>query len=423
MNDPTLCVGADIHLDEIVLCAVDQADGHEVIPRLRVTNNLPGAEAAAAALAEAASSGGYTHLQIGWEATGMLWIPFHRFLAACPHLHPFALDFTCFNPQLVTSFKDGLVLRKPKSDERDALDVAARLRFGELPLSYLPTDFWQGLRRLTRYRYRLAQNLGREKMRFQSYAFLKCSDWKRVKPFADVFGAASAALLTEFTAGELRAMTHDQLVDVISHRGRGRFYDPDATARAVQQALRSSYPIDPQMDEMVTATLATAWEHIRAIKRLMNRLDKLIARHIDPIPNPLITVKGLGNVITAGIMAEIVDITRFPKDPQLAQYIGLTWQKRSSGRFISQNTRLSKVGNPYLRYYLVLGADRLRQFNLEYKAFYWRKYSEASKYQHKRALVLTARKLVRLVHALLTKNVPYVRPQMQHTLMEDDLLQ
>jgi hypothetical protein len=25
--------------------------------------------------------------------------------------------------------------------------------------------------------------------------------------------------------------------------------------------------------------------------------------------------------------------------------------------------------------------------------------------------VLTARKLVRLVHALLTKNVPYVRPQ------------
>jgi transposase len=269
----------------------------------------------------------------------------------------------------------------------------------------------------------LACNLGREKMRFQSYAFLKCSDWKRVKPFADVFGAASAALLTEFTAGELRAMTHDQLVDVISHRGRGRFHDPDATARAVQQTLRSSYPIDPQMDEMVTATLATAWEHIRFITRLMKRTDKHIARHIDPIPNPLITVKGLGNVITAGILAEIVDITRFSGHSQLAQYVGLTWEKRSSGRFVSQNARLTKVGNTYLRYYLVLGADRLRQFNLEYKAFYWRKYSEASKFQHKRALVLTARKLVRLVHALLTKNVPYVRPQMQYALMEDELLQ
>jgi transposase len=423
MNDPTLCVGADIHLDEIVLCAVDEADGHEVIPRFRVTNNLPGAETAAATLAAAASNGGYGRLQIGWEATGMLWIPFHRFLTTCPHLGPFALNFTCFNPQLVTNFKDGLVLRKPKNDERDALDVAVRLRFGELPLSYLPADFWQGLRRLTRYRYRLALNLGREKMRFQSYAFLKCSDWKRVKPFADVFGAASAALLTEFTAAELRAMTHDQLVDLISHRGRSGFHDPDATARAVQQTLRSSYPIDLQMDEMVTATLSTAWEHIRFIKRLMNRMDKHIARSIDPLPNPLITVKGLGNVITAGVLAEIVDIARFPNHPQLAQYVGLTWEKRSSGRFVSQTTHLTKVGNSYLRYYLVLGADRLRQYNLEYKAFYWRKYSEASKFQHKRALVLTARKLVRLVHALLTKNVSYVRPQMLHSPMEENVLQ
>ena len=58
-----------------------------------------------------------------------------------------------------------------------------------------------------------------------------------------------------------------------------------------------------------------------------------------------------------------------------------------------------------------MGSNTLRQFNLEYKAFYWRKHSEVSKYRHKRALALTARKLVRLVHALLTKNVLYVRPQ------------
>ena len=45
-----------------------------------------------------------------------------------------------------------------------------------------------------------------------------------------------------------------------------------------------------------------------------------------------------------------------------------------------------------------------------------------SKYQHKRALVLTARKLVRLVHALLTKNVPYVSPRMPADFVEDDLL-
>jgi transposase len=427
MNDssykPTLCVGADVHLDEIVLRAVDKALGHEVLQRFRVTNNLPGAQRAAATIAQTATDLSYTRIEIGWESTGMLWIPFHRYLSTVPILQPFELELICFNPKLVAKFKDGLVLRSPKNDERDAFDVAARLRFGELPVSYVPSDFWQGLRRLTRYRFRLSKALSQEKNRFQSYAYLKCSDWKRVKAFSDIFGATSVALLTEFTVAEVREMTHDQLVDLITHRGRGRFDDPTATARAVRQTLRSSYPIDPQMDEIVTAALSAGWDHIRYLNRSMKRLDRLIARHIDLVPNPIITIKGLGAVITAGILAEVVDVLRFPDEKHLAQFMGLTWRKSSSGGFVSQNTRLTKVGNLYLRYYFVLGANLLRQHNLEYKAYYWRKYHEVSKYQHKRALVLTARKLVRLVHALLTKNEPYVRPRTTDHDQEDDGLQ
>ena len=222
MYSPTLCVGADVHLDKIVLRAVDKSTGHEMIERFHVTNNRPGAQLAATTIAQVAAQLGYTRIEIGWEATGMLWIPFHRYLSTSPLLQPFELELVCFNPKLVANFKDALVLRGPKNDDRDSFDVAARVRFGELPISYVPDDFWQGLRRLTRYRFQLSRNLSREKMRFQSYAYLKCSDWKRVKPFSDIFGATSIALLTEFTVTELREMTHDQLVDLIIHRGRGR---------------------------------------------------------------------------------------------------------------------------------------------------------------------------------------------------------
>lgn len=159
-----------------------KADGHEVIQRFRVTNNLPGAQSAMTTIAQTATQGGYTHVEIGWEATGLLWVPFHRVLSTSPVLQPFQPKLICFNPKLVANFKDGLVLRRPKNDDRDAWDIAARLRFGELPVSYVPADFWQGLRRLTRYRFRLAQMLTREELRFQSFAFLKASDWKRVKP-------------------------------------------------------------------------------------------------------------------------------------------------------------------------------------------------------------------------------------------------
>ena len=71
---PTLCVGADVHLDEIVLRAVDKALGHEVVDRFRVTNNLPGAQLAAATIAAAATELGYLRIEIACEATGMLWI-------------------------------------------------------------------------------------------------------------------------------------------------------------------------------------------------------------------------------------------------------------------------------------------------------------------------------------------------------------
>jgi transposase len=411
MNPSTLCVGTDVHLDQLVLRAVDKSDGHEVCQRFHVPNNLPGAQAAATAIAQAATQGGYTRIEIAWEATGLLWVPFHRFLSTCPHLQPYEVKLVCFNPKLVAKFQGALVLREPKNDARDAWDVAARLRFGELPVSYVPSDFWQGLRRLTRYRYQLARILSREELRFESYAFLKASDWKRVKPFSDFFGATSVALLTEYTVAELSALTHDQLVDWIGRRGRGSFDDPAATARRVIEALRSSYPIDPLMDEMVTATLATSWEHIHQIQRLTARLDRQIARFIAPVPNPLLTVRGLGPVITAGLLAEIVDIARFAEHRHVAQYVGLTWPKRSSGAFVSQNSRMTKIGNVYLRYYFVLGADQLRRRNPEYQQYYLRKHQEVTTHQHKRALVLTARKLVRLVHALLTNNQPYARPQ------------
>jgi transposase len=423
MNTSTLCVGADVHLKEITLRAIDKLTEDEIIAPFNITNNLPGAQSAASRLAEVATELGYARIEIGCEATGMLWIPFHRFLDTCPLLEPFDLQQVCFNPKLVADFKDALVLRGPKDDERDAFDVAARVQVGHWPDSYVPDDFWQGLRRLTRYRFKLSRILAQEKTRFQAYAFLKCSDWKRVKAFSDVFGATSAALLTEFTAAELREMTHDQLADLIAHRGRGRFYDPDATARTVQNALRTSYPIDPLMDEMVTATLATAWDHIRSINRLTKRLDQHIARCIEPVPNPIITVKGLGPVITAGLLAEIVDVSRFPEHKHMAQYFGISWTKRSTAGSAIQNSRMTKVGNPYGRYYFIIGADRLRMYNLEYKAYYWRKYNEVPEHQHKRALVLTARKLVRLVHALLTKNVPYVRPRTTIFSKETDSLQ
>jgi hypothetical protein len=54
--------------------------------------------------------------------------------------------------------------------------------------------------------------------------------------------------------------------------------------------------------------------------------------------------------------------------------------------------------------------------DVSYAAYYEKKYNEVPKHKHKRAITLTARKLVRLVVRLLTTNEPYqVRRQAEAT--------
>ena len=411
----TLCVGGDIHQETLHLRATDKTDGHEVGEALTVQNNRPGADQAIAHLVQVLTQQGYTHLEFGLEATGLFWLPFYVYLQQSPALKPFQPTWVCFNPKLVAKFKEGMTLSEIKDDEHDALAVAERLRFGHLPVTYVPSSEWLALRMLTRYRYRLSRQIGQEQLRAFTRVFLKASEWQRGQPFCEVWGATSATLLTEFSVAEITAMSLTQLTELIQEYGHKQFDDPQATARHLQRTLQNSFPVTPDLDAALTSVLQIAWLHIRDLEKLMRRLDREIAPRMAHIPNPLLSVPGLGPVITAGIVAEIADIHRFPDPPQLAKFVGLVWRKHASGQFVAEETRLAKTGNVYLRYYLVEGADLMRQHNLEYKAYYQRKFAEVPKHQHKRALVLTARKLVRLVFALLTQNQSYVRPQAQFT--------
>jgi len=129
--------------------------------------------------------------------------------------------------------------------------------------------------------------------------------------------------------------------------------------------------------------------------------------HFDSVP-------GLGPVFCAGLIAEIGDIRRFPNDSALAKFAGLTWRRDQSGEFEADETLITKTGNSYLRYYFVQAANSVRQFEPEYRQFYTRKFRESKTHHHRRALVLTAHKLVRMVDALLRSNQLY-KPQGQRS--------
>nr|WP_242865884.1 transposase [Desnuesiella massiliensis] len=68
---------------------------------------------------------------------------------------------------------------------------------------------------------------------------------------------------------------------------------------------------------------------------------------------------------------------------------------------------MNKAGNRYLRYYLIEAAGSVIRHIPEYQEFYQRKFAEVTTHQHKRALALTSRKLIRMIFGLLAKNQLY----------------
>lgn len=140
-------------------------------------------------------------------------------------------------------------------------------------------------------------------------------------------------------------------------------------------------------------------------------IDKAILKAIAGLnPNAytiLNSIDGIGPVFAAGIIAEIGDINTFHSQDALAKYAGLTWTRSQSGDFEADESRMTKAGNRYLRYYLGEAANSMKNHIPEYRDFYNKKYNEVPKHKHKRALALTSRKLVRLIFGLLTKEKLY----------------
>jgi hypothetical protein len=86
---------------------------------------------------------------------------------------------------------------------------------------------------------------------------------------------------------------------------------------------------------------------------------------------------------------------------------GLVWKEHQSGNFKAEEERLTSSGNRCLRYYLVEAANVVRMHDERFAAYYKQKYEEAQHHQHKRALLLTARKLTRTVFVLLKRGLDY----------------
>jgi transposase len=380
----------------------EQIDSIEGFP-----NNLKGAQKVEDYISGIAEKYKANPLLIATEATSFYDWHLLEFLSQSSLLTSYSPNIYRFNPKWVKSFKE-IDSAKDKTDENDAISIAQRLRFRQPKHRFNACMDYIPLQRLTRFRTHLAKQIGSEKNYFLSHLFLKYSAYKQRNPFSDTFGATSQAVISEFFSVEELAKTsvEDLLQFVIKH-GRNRFPQPEEVVKKLQKVGRESYRIRPQLSESVNLVLATTLNNIRALKVSLKEVNAAIEKAYKGFSLTLDTIPGIGIIFAAGIFAEIGSIERFESEAQLARYAGLAWKRSQSGSFSADETPIFRSSNVHLRYYLVEAANSVKKNEPEYRAYYYKKYDEVRKHKHKRALVLTARKLVRLIYILLAKGVIY----------------
>ncbi|ADD03124.1 transposase IS116/IS110/IS902 family protein [Thermoanaerobacter italicus Ab9] len=402
----TLIVGIDISSQSNSIFFIDDAGNHLIKKPFYLPNDQEGANELVNKIIDCLNQFNLSSVKVGMESTSHYAWHLHLYLASSSELLPYKPTFFVLNPSTGKGFKK-IYTFLPKTDNIDAIIIAEYVRFSKLNPTPLPDFKYAALQRLTRMRYYLVHNLSREKNRALNLIYLKFSSYSKNCPFSNIFGKASLAIIENFTPDDIASMPLEDLINFISDNGNNRLSDVNKIAEELKTAANRAFRLHSSLTETNDLALSMTLENIRFMQQQLKKLDKEISKLLNAFSQTLNTIPGIGDVLAAGIIAEIGDINRFKNEAALAKYAGLVWTQYQSGNFNAQETSLAKCGNQYLRYYLVEAANCVRVHTVRYKAFYSKKYSEVTKHQHKRALVLTARRLIPLIFTMLSKGQIY----------------
>ena len=410
-----LFIGVDVGSKGNQFCVMN-FDQH-VYFNLKFPNNPEGNEMVINKIKDIEDKFFFEKIIITMEATGMYSFHPSCYLSSNEYLNNFHTEVyqinACDFDKYKKSFHD-----LEKEDGIDAYILADYARVGRTKSLYpFRGSQYIALQRLTRQRYHICKELIREKTYIITNLYLSFSGLitlnKNELPFSDMFGATSSAILEDFSSPDQFAESSlEELMNFISSKGKNHTKNLESKASSLQKAIRSSYRLDQTAYEPINIAIASSLNTIKFYQEQLKNIDKAILKTVlgldSNVYNILLSIRGIGKVYAAGIMAEVGNIDRFSHNSKLAKYAGLYWKRNQSGEFDGQDKKSSKKSNKYLRYYLVEAtASCVRQGFPFIKDFYNIKYNEVTKHQHKRALVLSARKLERLIFGLLRKNQYY----------------
>lgn len=382
-------LGIDIGKNTHVASLVD--DKKKVIFKaFSFSNSIDGAESLILKL-EAFKN----ELEVGMEATGHYWLSLYSYLVE--------KNFTVrvINPIQTDGWRQGIEIRKRKTDIIDSLLIADLLRYGDFVETSLSNEDYLSLRNLSRFRYYLISSIG--DLKRKTIALLDQVFPEYASSFSNIFGKTSKEILSNFsTPSDFEDINSDDLNTFLESVTRKNYASKKIDE--LSKKASSSFGINFCLDSF-SLQIKMLIEQISFIQNQVSDVENEIEVLLEKLNSPITTIPGIGSVNAATILGEIGDIKRFSNPSKLVAYAGLDASVSQSGEYESTYNHMSKRGSPYLRRALFQSALRAEFCDPVFSDYYQKKISEGK--HHLVATNAVARKLCHTIFAVLTKNEPY----------------
>jgi transposase len=333
------------------------------------------------------------------------------------------LDVFLINPLISHSIKNSSV-RKVKTDQVDAVDLAKLFFTQDLHNTYVPSEALANLKTLSRTRFQLVEQ--RAGILNQLIAAIE-----QVAPlFPKVFEPSSLTaltLLTQFPAPAQWSKTsnHKAIMEMLeSLPRRGKDYAQKKFKSLLDCAKDAEFTgIQMSANFRVIQIYAS---NIRFMDTQIKAIDGEINQWAEQLPEIALlkSIPGIGETLAPLIVGEIGDIMRFTNAKQLVAYCGIDPSVRQSGNFVGTRNKVTKRGSPFLRRALYVAATTaIRKsangslVNSVIYEYYKKKIESKPK---KQVLGAVMNKLLRIIFSILKNKQPFclITPEQQVTLYQ-----
>lgn len=393
-------LGIDVAKHTHVGAMLGELDGGRKVKTLSFGND----EAGFARLWKAVQEAGADDVVAGMESTGSYWLPL------CTYLRARGVKVKVFNPLTTSAMRRALGM-DAKTDRVDSVLIARMLRYGDLGGSCHEDGPYARLKRLCRMRQELSDEIGRCKVAVLTLLDSTFPEYRGL--WSDMFCASSRAVL-DFSCdpATLATVSVRRLEGMLDKASRGRC--PKDKASRIHEAASSSVGVDlfRDVDQMAVRHYL---QRIDMSQRELASWDAMVTDMYDSFGCTVHTIDGMSKVRAACILAEVGDVSQFPRPGNLVSFAGIDPKVSQSGQSKACGMHISKKGSAYLRHSLHLASLSMLGHNQALADFYHYLVDDRGK-DHGVALVAMQRKILNICFRLMNDGSvyhmePFVKPQ------------